>query len=88
MPRGRGTILREWWRLWPEDDDPHHIKGAESTLQRRETLEGMRSLVSRVTDPRISARVLIMQRLHTDDATNYALENWPDVEHICYPMRF
>jgi phage terminase large subunit-like protein len=69
-------------------DDPHHLVGAESTLQRRATLEGMRSLVTRVTDPRISARVLVMQRLHTDDATNYALENWPGVEHLCYPMRF
>ena len=57
-------------------------------MQRKESLEGMGSLVNRVTDPRISARFLIMQRLHTDDATNYALENWPNVEHICYPMRF
>jgi hypothetical protein len=25
---------------------------------------------------------------NTDDATNYALDNWAGVEHICYPMRF
>lgn len=70
-------------------DDPHHIKGAESEVQRRETLEGMRALVTRVTDPRRSARIMVMQRLNMDDATNYALENWgDDVVHLWYPMRF
>ncbi len=68
-------------------DDPHHIKGAESDTQRRETLEGMRSLVTRVTDPRKSARLLVMQRLHEDDATNYALSNWVQVKHLMFPMR-
>lgn len=73
-------------------DDPHHLKGAESDTQRKETLEGMRSLVTRVTDPRIAAHVLVMQRLHTDDATNYALDNWgtprSPVVHLMFPMRF
>ena len=73
---------------WQICDDPHHLKGAESDTQRRETIEGMRSLVTRVTDPRIAARVLVMQRVHKDDATNYAIENWGAVRHLMFPMRF
>lgn len=70
-------------------DDPHHLKGAESDTQRRETLEGMRALTTRVTDPRRFARILVMQRLHQDDATNYALEHWrTDLVHLWFPMRF
>jgi phage terminase large subunit-like protein len=73
---------------WQIVDDPHHLKGAESDTQRRETLEGMRSLVTRVTDPRIAARVLVMQRVHKDDSTNYAIENWGPVRHLMFPMKF
>lgn len=70
-------------------DDIHNIKGAESDVQRRETLDGMRALSTRVTDPRISARVMISQRLHVDDGTNYALENWRrGLVHRWFPMRF
>jgi DNA-directed RNA polymerase subunit RPC12/RpoP len=78
---GRGGI-------WQLIDDPHHVKGAESDLQRAETLEGMRALVTRVNNPRHSARTLVMQRLHRDDATNYALENWRGrTKHIMFPMK-
>lgn len=70
-------------------DDPHSVKGAESEAQRRETLEGMRALSTRITDPRRSARVMVMQRLQQDDATNYAIENWRrDLVHIWFPMRY
>jgi phage terminase large subunit-like protein len=69
-------------------DDPHNLEGAESDIQRRATIDAMRSLVTRVTDPRRSARILVMQRLHLDDATNYALENWGVVKHLMFPMRY
>ena len=73
-------------------DDPHSLIGAESDVQRRSTIEGMRSLVTRITDPRTSARLLVMQRLHQHDATDYALENWGSardpVVHLMFPMRF
>lgn len=70
-------------------DDPHSVKGAESETQRRETIEGMRALSTRITDPRKSARVMVMQRLNIDDATNFALENWrPGLVHRWFPMRF
>jgi len=79
---GRGGI-------WQIIDDPHHTRGAESDVQRRDTLDGMRALVTRINNPQKAARTLIMQRLHQDDATNYALEHWGRrVKHIMFPMRF
>jgi predicted phage terminase large subunit-like protein len=69
-------------------DDPHNTKGVESLLMRQATIDGMRNLSTRVTDPRRTARILVMQRLHQGDATDYALKNWDDLVHICFPMRF
>lgn len=71
-------------------DDPHKLDGVESKLDRDRTLRAMREgLSTRITDPRISARVLTMQRLHEADATNYALDNWRrDRVHLVLPMRF
>jgi phage terminase large subunit-like protein len=71
-------------------DDPHKLDEVESELERERTIRSIREgLSTRVTDPRISARVLTMQRVHQGDATNYALENWRrDLTHICLPMRF
>jgi intein/homing endonuclease len=78
---GRGGI-------WQLIDDPHSTKGAESSIQRAETLDGMRALTTRINNPKHAARLLVMQRLHEDDATNYALENWGRVKHLIFPMRY
>ena len=70
-------------------DDPHSVEGAESDAQRAATMQAFtESLPSRVTDPRISARVLIMQRLHEQDCTNWALENWDNPVHLMFPGYF
>lgn len=70
-------------------DDPQTRRGADSELERADSLRGMSDLSSRVTDPRISAQVLIMQRLHVNDATDWALKNWPaDTVHLMFPARF
>lgn len=71
-------------------DDPHKLDAVESDVERARTLRAIKEgLTTRVTDPRISARILVMQRLHTADATDYALKNWrPDLRHIILPMRF
>jgi hypothetical protein len=72
-------------------DDPHNVEGAESAVQRQATLTAVsESLSTRVTDPRISARVLIMQRLHHEDVTDWALEHWPRATtvHLMFPVRF
>ena len=71
-------------------DDPHSLSGAESDAQRESTLRAFsEGLSTRITDPRIAARILIMQRVHNDDCTNWALENWPrDTAHLMFPARF
>jgi phage terminase large subunit-like protein len=71
-------------------DDPHNLEGAESELQRTQTLKMFsEALTTRVTNPAIHAQVLVMQRLHDMDVTSWALENWPaDTVHLMYPARF
>lgn len=70
-------------------DDPQTRKGADSDAERAESLRGMSDLTTRVTDPRIAAQVLIMQRLNVHDATDWALTNWPkDTVHLMFPARF
>lgn len=80
---GRGALIQII-------DDPHKLDAVESDVERTRTLRAIKEgLTTRITDPRISARILVMQRLHTDDATEYALANWrPDLRHIILPMRF
>lgn len=70
-------------------DDVQNYGAAESEIRREGTIEAMRLLVNRVTDPRHTARILVMQRLHQQDATNYAIENWSrKTQFICFPMRY
>ncbi len=70
-------------------DDPQTRRGADSAAERAASLQGMSDLMTRITDPRISAMVLVMQRLHLLDATDWALKNWPrDTVHLMYPARF
>lgn len=70
-------------------DDPQDRKGADSEAQSRASIQGMSDLTTRITDPRTSARVLIMQRLTQFDATDWALKNWPkDTVHLMFPARF
>ena len=71
-------------------DDIHSLEGAESDAQREATLRAVsEGLPTRITDPRISARVMVMQRLHSLDSTAWALEHWrKDLVHLMYPMRF
>jgi len=70
-------------------DDPQTRKGADSELERRESLRGMSDLVTRIADPRTSVFLLVMHRLHVNDATDWALKNWPaDTVHLMFPARF
>jgi hypothetical protein len=69
-------------------DDPQTRRGADSDAEPASSLQGMSDLSTRVTDPRTHAQVLIQQRLHVDDATNWAIENWKDAVHIMLPARF
>jgi phage terminase large subunit-like protein len=69
-------------------DDPHDAKQTESEVQRRSVIEAWeQGWASRLNDPNKSAVVLIMQRLHEDDATGFFLKNggWT---HLVIPMRY
>jgi phage terminase large subunit-like protein len=71
-------------------DDPHSTQGAESDLDRHSTLRAFsEGLTTRITDPRIAAKVLVMQRLHEQDCTDWALDNWPrDKVLLMFPARY
>ena len=69
-------------------DDPHNVHEAESEAIREGVLawwDGVMTL--RVNDPRASARVLVMQRVHEKDLSGHLLEQggW---EHLCIPAEY
>jgi predicted phage terminase large subunit-like protein len=70
-------------------DDPHSLEGAESELQRNNTvrlfLEGG---LNRSNDALTSAMVVVMQRLHEDDLTGALLARDLGFVHLCIPMEF
>jgi phage terminase large subunit-like protein len=72
-------------------DDPMSPKMAESELERESAMRALsEGLMTRVTDPRIAARIMIMQRLHENDPTDWALDTWPtnSTVHVMLPSRF
>lgn len=83
MFAGRGQVLAA------NCDDPQTRKGADSEAERAASIQGMSDLSTRITDPRISAKVLIQQRLHQNDATDWAVKNWPaDKVWLMFPARY
>ncbi len=69
-------------------DDPHSTKTAESDQQRREAVKILREQITdRLNDVQVSAIVMIMQRLHEQDAAAAAIEMGNYV-HLNLPMRF
>lgn len=69
-------------------DDPHKVGEADSDLVREGVIKTYKeALSSRVTDPRTSAEVIIMQRLHEYDLSGYVLEKGGFV-HLCLPMEY
>lgn len=70
-------------------DDPHSTESAESASKRATTARLMtESIPTRLNDPKTSSIVVIMQRLHTQDASGQILQDDPTYEHLCLPMRF
>ncbi len=71
-------------------DDPHSVNTAESDAIRAQTLHWWREVVpTRVNDPRTSAFVVIMQRVHEDDVAGDILDNrGPEWVHMMVPMRY
>lgn len=70
-------------------DDPINPEDANRTLalqtSRRIFSETM---PSRLVDPKRSAIIIVMQRLHVDDVSGYILANDLGYEHLCLPMEF
>lgn len=70
-------------------DDPHSPRAAESDVKRRSCLRWYgEELSTRLNDPKKSAIVLIMQRLHSSDLAGHILEKELGFEHLCVPMRY
>ena len=73
-------------------DDPISVEGASSDAIRESNIEWFTEAVpTRMNNPRTSALVMIMQRLHEEDLSGVVLERKGfkgTYDHICLPMRF
>ena len=71
-------------------DDPHNTDGAESGADREAVLRGWHEIAgTRMNDPKQSAIVVIMQRLHEADVSGDILQTKSDREwvHLMIPNR-
>ena len=68
-------------------DDPQDPKLAASEVERKNTIDFFSgTLYSRLNQPDIGQRIIVQQRLHTEDLSGYLLENFPkSYDHICIP---
>lgn len=70
-------------------DDPHSVDSANSDAMRASTIETfLEAVPTRLTNPKESAIVVIMQRLHEQDVSGIILEKSLGYEHLMLPMRF
>jgi predicted phage terminase large subunit-like protein len=69
-------------------DDPHNVTDVESEVE-RETVKNWWSEISstRLNDPKQSAIVCVMQRLHESDCTGLILSGEDSWTHLMLPMR-
>ncbi len=69
-------------------DDPHNTESVESDAERETVLHWWKELRStRLNDPKRSAIVCVMQRLHEEDVSGVVLEDGEDWTHLMLPMR-
>lgn len=70
-------------------DDPHSVDTAESDIERaRTTLRFRESATTRLNDPKTSAIIIIMQRLHEQDIAGTALALELGYTHLRLPMEY
>lgn len=70
-------------------DDPHSTETAESQADRERAIRIFReSVPTRINDPKKSAIVVIMQRLHEEDVSGQIKKLGLDYEHLMLPMEF
>ncbi len=70
-------------------DDPLSPEKAFSKPHREEAIRILtETLPTRLVDPRSSAIIIMMQRLHEEDPSGYVLEHDLGYEHLMLPMEF
>ena len=70
-------------------DDPHSVVGANSDAERETVNTWFQEAVpTRLEDPRRSAIVVIMQRLHEHDVSGVILDGNMGYDHIMIPMEY
>ena len=70
-------------------DDPHSVDSASSDTQREtEVTTFLEAVPSRLNNPKTSAIVVVMQRLHEEDVSGIILDKQLGYDHIMLPMRF
>src|SRR5690606_33234439 len=70
-------------------DDAHSTETAESDTERANTARIFReSVPTRLNDPKTSAIIVIMQRLHEDDVSGQITKLGLGYEHLMLPMEF
>lgn len=70
-------------------DDPLSVDQAKSDAERLNAQETfLEAVPNRLSDPEMSAIVLVMQRLHEGDTTGIALAKNLGYEHLMLPMEF
>lgn len=69
-------------------DDPHDREQSQSEVERATALETFdQSVATRLNDPKTSAIVIIMQRLHENDLSGHVLASG-DWDHLLIPMHY
>lgn len=69
-------------------DDPHQADEAQSSVILPGDIEWLgNTWMMRRNDPKTSAMVTVMQRLHTGDASNWMIQTMK-AEHLCIPMEW
>ena len=70
-------------------DDPHSVDSAASEAQRdTEVTTFLEAIPTRLNNPKTSAIVVIMQRLHEEDVSGVILDKGLGYDHIMLPMRY
>lgn len=70
-------------------DDPSNNESVESEAEREKTLSWWKELSStRLNDPKKSAIVVVMQRLHEQDVSGAILDGDEKYTHLMLPMRY
>lgn len=70
-------------------DDPHSVDGAKSDAERNSVIDTFtESVPTRLNNPKSSAIIVVMQRLHEQDVSGVIVARNLGYEHLMLPMEF